>query len=81
MALNHSIETDESTIPAALRRFLRKRMFELTGLLMFAVVVVVGLALASWSPADPSFNHATSGKPLNWLGYPGAYVADRHQFG
>ena len=77
MALNHSIETDESTIPAALRRFLRKRMFELAGLSTFAVVVLVGLALASWSPADPSFNHATSGKPLNWLGYPGAYVADQ----
>ncbi len=77
MALNHSIETDESTIPAALRRFLRKRMFELTGLLMFGVVILVGLALASWTPADPSFNHATSGKPLNWLGYPGAYVADQ----
>ena len=77
MALNHSIDTDESTIPAALRRFLRKRMFELTGLLMFATVIVIALALASWSPADPSYNHATSGKPLNWLGYPGAYVADQ----
>ncbi len=77
MALNHSIETDESTIPAALRRFLRMRMFELIGFLVFSIVVVIALALASWSPADPSFNHATSGKPLNWLGFPGAYVADQ----
>ena len=77
MALNHSIDTDESAIPAALRRFLRKRAFELTGLLVFTLVVLIGLALASWSPADPSFNHATSGQPLNWLGYPGAYVADQ----
>ncbi len=77
MAVNQSIETDESTIPAALRRFLRKRVFELTGLLVFAVVTVVALALASWSPADPSFNHATSEKALNWLGYPGAYIADQ----
>jgi DNA segregation ATPase FtsK/SpoIIIE, S-DNA-T family len=77
MALNHSIETDESTIPAALRRFLKKRVFELLGLFIFGSVIAVGLALASWSPADPSFNHATADLPNNWLSYPGAYVADQ----
>ncbi len=77
MALNHSIDTDEGTIPAALRRFVRRRIYELSGLILFALIVLAALALASWSPADPSYNHATGGKPLNWLGYPGAVVADQ----
>ncbi len=76
-SVHHSVETDESTIPAALRRFLRKRAFELVGLSIVAAVIVVGLSLASWSPLDPSLNHATAEKPQNWLGYPGAYVADQ----
>ncbi len=77
MALNHSIETDEGTIPAALRRFMRRRIYELSGLMALALIILTSLALASWSPSDPSFNHATGGKPLNWLGYPGAIVADQ----
>jgi DNA segregation ATPase FtsK/SpoIIIE, S-DNA-T family len=77
MAINHSIDTDESTIPAALRRFVRRRIYELFGLFILAIIVAIALALASWSPADPSFNHATGGKAHNWLGYPGAVVADQ----
>jgi DNA segregation ATPase FtsK/SpoIIIE, S-DNA-T family len=77
MALNHSIDTDEGTIPAALRRFMRKRIYELSGLVVLTIIVAVGLALASWSPADPSLNHATSGSAKNWLGYPGAIIADQ----
>jgi DNA segregation ATPase FtsK/SpoIIIE, S-DNA-T family len=77
MALNHSIDTDEGTIPAALRRFVRKRTFELAGFSVLSIVILAALALASWSPSDPSFNHATMGRPLNWLGYPGAFFADQ----
>jgi DNA segregation ATPase FtsK/SpoIIIE, S-DNA-T family len=77
MALNHSLDTDDSTIPAALRRFLRKRAYELTGVFILACVVALGLALASWTPADPSLNHATGEHPKNWLGYAGAYAADQ----
>src|ERR1700759_4980516 len=44
-----------------------------------AVLALVGLgmgALASWSVDDPSLSYAT-GKPVaNWLGFPGAVVAD-----
>jgi DNA segregation ATPase FtsK/SpoIIIE, S-DNA-T family len=77
MALHHSMETDESTIPAALRRFLRRRAFELAGLSLVSLIILAGLAVASWSPTDPSFNHATAVKPHNWLGYPGAFAADQ----
>ncbi len=45
-----------------------------------AVVGLVGLAylvsLATWSVADPSLSHATDAPVHNWLGYPGAVVAD-----
>ncbi len=34
------------------------------------------LALASYNPQDPSFNTATMQAPRNWLGLPGALVAD-----
>ncbi len=77
MALNHSLDTDEGTIPAALRRFMRRRIYELSGLILLSLIILASLALASWSPADPSYNHATGGKPLNWLGYPGAIIADQ----
>jgi DNA segregation ATPase FtsK/SpoIIIE, S-DNA-T family len=77
MALHHSMETDESTIPAALKRFLRRRAFELAGIALLTLIIAAALAVASWSPTDPSFNHATASKPHNWLGYPGAFAADQ----
>jgi DNA segregation ATPase FtsK/SpoIIIE, S-DNA-T family len=77
MALNQSIETDESTIPARLRMFLIRRSFELAGIVCFLSIVAVAVALATWSNADPSFNHATGSKPVNWLGSPGAIIADQ----
>ncbi len=77
MALNDAFETDESTIPAALRRFLKRRAFELAALSLCALILALALALASWSIDDPSFNHATGTKPLNWLGSIGAIVSDQ----
>ena len=77
MALNQTLDTDENTIPARLRLFLIKRGFELLGLVAFLIIMAAGLALASWSINDPSLNHATGSKPLNWLGGPGAIIADQ----
>src|SRR3546814_223348 len=37
---------------------------------------LLALALATFDPADPNFNHATPLKPQNWLGMPGAYLSD-----
>ena len=45
----------------------------------FAVLGLVGAAmasLASWSVDDPSFSYATSEPAQNWLGFPGAVIAD-----
>ena len=76
MAYDHPIETDDGAIPVTLRRFLRNRLYELVALVMFAAIIAVALALATWSIADPSFNHAVDATPGNLLGYPGAVIAD-----
>jgi S-DNA-T family DNA segregation ATPase FtsK/SpoIIIE len=77
MAVHDTFDTDESTIPAALRRFLRRRLYELVALLLTGLIIILALSLASWSPADPSFNHATGAKPENWLGSFGAIISDQ----
>ncbi len=76
MAYDPSFDTDDRAVPGAVRRFLRNRLFELASLLLFAVLITLGVALATWSAADPSLNHALDRVPENWLGYPGAVVAD-----
>jgi DNA segregation ATPase FtsK/SpoIIIE, S-DNA-T family len=76
MAYDPSIDTDDSAVPAAIRRFLRKRVLELSGITLFAGLIAIGLSLASWSVDDPSLNHALDKPASNWLGYPGAVIAD-----
>jgi len=43
------------------------------GLILAALAFVA--TLASFDPADPSFDNATGGAVANWLGVPGAYVS------
>ena len=76
MAVHHTFETDESVVPEAMRRFLWRRAYEISALAITSIVVVLGLALASWSADDPSLNHSIASKVTNWLGAPGAVVAD-----
>lgn len=76
MAYNPSIDTDDDAVPEAVRQFLRRRVLECAGFMLFSAVVIVGIALATWSVDDPSFNHATDQPIRNALGYPGAVIAD-----
>ena len=76
MAHQPSYETDDSAVPAAVRIFFKRRLSELTGIVLFLVLIAVGLSLASWSVDDPSLNHALDRAANNWLGYPGAVIAD-----
>ncbi|MGB3337334.1 MAG: DNA translocase FtsK [Devosia sp.] len=48
----------------------------LVGLVLLGVVAICLAAMASWSVDDPSFSYATSKVPANWLGFPGAVIAD-----
>jgi len=57
-----------------------RRLNELIGFLFFVSALLFFLALASYSPADPSLNTASARpawKPTNnWIGIVGAYFAD-----
>ncbi|MFP9135697.1 DNA translocase FtsK [Devosia sp. XGJD_8] len=48
----------------------------LAGLILLGLVAICLAALASWSVDDPSFSYATAKVPANWLGFPGAVIAD-----
>ncbi|SEP61718.1 DNA segregation ATPase FtsK/SpoIIIE, S-DNA-T family [Devosia sp. YR412] len=48
----------------------------LAGMILLGFVAICLAALASWSVDDPSFSYATAKSPANWLGFPGAVIAD-----
>ncbi|WP_167631735.1 FtsK/SpoIIIE family DNA translocase [Mariprofundus ferrooxydans] len=49
---------------------------ESLALLMAGMVLMMALAMVSFSPADPSLNHETQAAATNLAGIAGAYVAD-----
>ena len=63
-------------LPEGGRDFLRRRMMELVGAAVAGLGVVLLLALFTYSPGDPSLNHATGRAPHNTMGVPGAYISD-----
>src|SRR3954468_17086065 len=63
-------------LPEGGRDFLRRRMMELVGSGVAGLGVVLLLALFTYSPGDPSLNHATGRAPNNLMGLPGAYISD-----
>jgi len=70
-------------LPAGAADYLRHRLSELGGLVLFAIGLVLFLALVSFDPSDPSFNQATGLAPVNLLGRTGAFTSDilLHGFG
>jgi S-DNA-T family DNA segregation ATPase FtsK/SpoIIIE len=63
-------------IPDPMRAFAARRTAEFAGLSLVLATGIIGMALATWSVQDPSFNHATQGSVRNLFGGPGAVVAD-----
>ena len=53
-----------------------KRLNEVTGILFLSLGLVTLLSLASYHAQDPSWDTASVSRPLNLVGYPGAYLAD-----
>src|SRR5690606_20707828 len=48
----------------------------LAGIVLLVLSGVLLVAFASWSVDDPSLSFATDKSPANWLGFPGAVIAD-----
>ena len=65
-----------TVLPAGFGAFLRRRLHEGLGILLFGAALLLAAVLASYQPGDPSWNSAAPGPVGNWLGWPGAIVAD-----
>ncbi len=63
-------------LPAGTAPFVRRRLAEGAGLALLLLAGALGLSLASFDSADPSWNTASGGAAANWLGMPGAWAAD-----
>ncbi|MEA3004004.1 MAG: segregation ATPase FtsK/SpoIIIE, family, partial [Sphingomonadales bacterium] len=61
---------------SGMKRSVRRTWSLLIGGAMGAAALLAALALASYHPTDPSLNTAAAGPVLNWIGAPGAWIAD-----
>ncbi|MCW5722249.1 MAG: DNA translocase FtsK [Devosia sp.] len=46
------------------------------GLILLGLSAILLVSMATWSVDDPSLSYATDKAPQNWLGFPGAAIAD-----
>ncbi|MBN07573.1 MAG: cell division protein FtsK [Rhodospirillaceae bacterium] len=63
-------------LPPAARDLLKRRCFEVAGLLLFSGSILITLALLSYQPSDWSWNTASDGTVHNLLGAFGAVLSD-----
>ncbi|MCG8509878.1 MAG: DNA translocase FtsK 4TM domain-containing protein, partial [Rhodospirillales bacterium] len=63
-------------LPAGAIDFLKRRLAETAGLVLFAGSGAILGAVATYAPGDPSLNSASDGLVRNLWGIPGAYLAD-----
>ena len=76
MARTASPTSGGALLPPPLVIFIKRRAFEIAGLVLIAGGVGLLVLLLSYDPADPSFNSASGQGVANLLGAPGAFVAD-----
>ncbi len=65
-----------SLLPTGSVDFIHRRLIELGGLVLLVLALVCTVALITYSPDDPNFNHATANAPTNLLGSGGAHLSD-----
>ena len=66
----------ERFISHAIRAQLRRRMGEISAIIIALIALSLALALFSYSPADPSFNTVSAAPIRNMAGFVGANIAD-----
>ena len=68
--------TGLSLFPEAMKGAMRRKIRQLSGLAILGAVGLAALALLTWTAGDPSLSHATNAPVKNWVGRPGAILAD-----
>ncbi|TBR25334.1 MAG: DNA translocase FtsK, partial [Reyranella sp.] len=76
LSVSSALQPRTSILPEGGRDFLRRRMMEIVGVATAGFGLALMMALFTYSPGDPSLNHATARAPNNLLGLPGAYISD-----
>ncbi|WNK00251.1 DNA translocase FtsK [Thalassospiraceae bacterium LMO-JJ14] len=73
---NTSGRSSEPLLPASLTAALKRRGWQMTGMALIAVAAIIGAAILSYAPGDPSLNSATDNPPINLAGHWGAVFSD-----
>ncbi len=68
--------TGPSLVPDGLGGAMRRQLRRLAGLGILAGVCIAAIAMLTWTAGDPSLSHATNAPVKNWIGKPGAILAD-----
>ena len=74
--MTQDFRRDSTLLPAGATAFLRRRALEITGAVLATPGALLAVAMATYSPDDPSWNNATGRAAENLMGLPGAYSAD-----
>ena len=59
-----------AVLPEGTADFFKRRAAEITGIVLIGCALILLTALLSFTPADPSFNHATDAVPGKLSGFP-----------
>ncbi len=73
MPAQHLIEDARRDVNPAIAIKIPARVM---GAVLLGFVAIVLVSLATWSVDDPSFSYASGDPAKNWLGFPGAAIAD-----
>ena len=73
---NSNGRTSEPLLPATVAAALKRRCWQFLGLGLVGASAIIGAAILTYAPGDPSLNSATDNQPINLAGQLGAIFAD-----
>lgn len=73
---NSNGRTSEPLLPATVAAALKRRCWQFLGLGLVSASAIIGAAILTYAPGDPSLNSATDNQPINLAGQWGAIFAD-----
>ncbi len=76
MARSYSRKKKAPLLPEGFKIGVVNLLVMASGILIIAISALMLISLFTYSSGDPSFNTANAHTPSNWLGLPGAYLAD-----